>query len=111
MANDISRRNQEFAAPTPQLGTHLLNTRVPWKQCQNRGAPGKTVKKSQHHAAALLSLSPYLSSAGRQTSGEKRKANAKDKENDMGCRQILPRGVGLRQKSGVSLGFAVKLLF
>jgi hypothetical protein len=59
----------------------------------------------------IFFLSRYLSSAGRQTSEEKRKENEKVKENDTGCRQILPRGVSLRQKSGVSLGFAVKLLF
>jgi hypothetical protein len=46
MANDISRRNSEFQAPTPQLGTHFLNTRVPWKQCQNRGAPEKRLTKA-----------------------------------------------------------------
>ena len=110
MAIDISRRNSEFEVLTPQLGTHFLNTRVPWTQCQTRGA---LEKRSTN--ASIMPLIFFLFLVififFRRTPDVRRKENEKDTENDTGSRQILPRGVGLRRKPGVGSACAGKLLF
>ena len=106
MAIDISRRNSEFEALTPLLGTHFLNTRAPWKQCQNRGALEKRSTK-----ASIMPLIFFLFLVIFLPPDVRRKENEKDKENDTGSRQILPQGVGLRRKPGVGSSCAEKLLF